>query len=58
MRRRESALDRNRGDMKARDEFSFSTEQEVCFRGKEFFFSPSNAGMLLKKKDGRGKPWV
>jgi hypothetical protein len=38
MRPRESVLNRNPGGMKAAEESSFSTGQEVCFREKEFFF--------------------
>jgi hypothetical protein len=38
MRRRKSVLDRKPGGMKAAEDSSFSTGQEVGFREEEFFF--------------------
>jgi hypothetical protein len=37
MQRPKSVFNRNPGGMKAAEESSFSTGQEVCFREEEFF---------------------
>ena len=50
MRRRKSVLDRNPGGMKAAEESSFSTGQEVCFREKEFFFLTEQRGNVIENK--------
>ena len=50
MRRRKSLLNRNPGGMKAAEESSFSTGQEVCFRGEEFFFLIEQCGNVIENK--------
>ena len=50
MRRCKSVLDRNPGGMKAAEESSFSTAQEVCFREKEFFFLTERCGNVVENK--------
>jgi hypothetical protein len=54
MRRRKSVFDRNQGGMKAAEESSFSTGQEVCFREEEFFFLTVQRGNVIENK---GTPW-
>ena len=54
MRRRKSVLNRNPGGMKAAEESSLSTGQEVCFRGEEFFFLTEQCGNIIENK---GRPW-
>jgi hypothetical protein len=54
MLRRTSVLNRIPGGMKAVEESSFSTGQEVCFRGKEFFFLTKQCGNVTENK---GRPW-
>jgi hypothetical protein len=36
--------------MKAAEESSFSTGQEVCFRGEEFFFLIEQCGNVIENK--------
>ncbi len=50
MRRPKSVLSRNPGGMKAAEESSFSTGQEVCFREKEFFFLTEQRGNVIENK--------
>ena len=54
MRRRKSVLYRNPGGMKAAEECSFSTGQEVCFREEEFFFLTERCGNVIENK---GRKW-
>jgi len=53
MRRRKSVLNRNPGGMKAAEESSLSTGQEVCFREEEFFFLTGRCGNVIENK---GRP--
>ena len=53
-RRRKSVLNRNPGGTKAAEESSFSTGQEVSFRGEEFFFLTERRGNIIENK---GRPW-
>ena len=54
MRPRKSLLNRNPGGMKAAEESSFSTGQEVCFREEEFFFLTEQRGNVIENK---GRLW-
>ena len=50
MLRRKSVLNRIPGGTKTAEESSFSTGQEVCFRGKEFFFLTERCGNVRENK--------
>jgi hypothetical protein len=50
MRRRKSALNRYPGAMKAAEESSFSTRQEVRFVDEEFFFLTVQCGDVIENK--------
>jgi hypothetical protein len=54
MQRRKSVLNRNPGGMKAAEESSFSTGQEVCFCEEEFFFLTEQRGNVIENK---GRLW-
>ena len=55
MRPRKSVLNRNPGGMKAAEESSSSTGQEVCFREEEFFFLTEQRGNVIENK---GRLWT
>jgi hypothetical protein len=40
--------------MKGAEESSFSTGQEVCFRGEKFFLLTEQCGNVIENK---GRPW-
>jgi len=54
MRRRKAVVNRNTRGTKTAEECSFSTGQEVCSRGEEFFFLTERCGNVIENK---GRLW-